>query len=443
MSLRKKIVAAAVLASAVALGGYFGNSIYQTRNRAGQAIAETEKAIGQLEAGISLIRDSVKEFDFVLHPDEKRHAQEEIRDSESKLDFLKEELAKARGDFDFWRFERARLRVSPDHGPERWRRKDVPIHVAKSEESDMRVVLDDFVDKINLRNRNVNLAWDLYSTLICPPCRVDGQSELPEALAQIPKSYRENVPVLTPQLEKQLKKLPQELNNRMGADLILFRPVLEHILLKGGNERVKSKAQGLYDAAFKNYMAAAGEYEKLKAIPGGEYRKEKHDGKFTSEQHKQIYNAQVDVLSLRRDGDYSLADLSKYSKELHEQYYTYVSELGYEKDPLLELIDWRTRENPKSANNPGVREIIERIRSKYKVSGQPEISEMLKNCYSYTLTKVTPSGSTSQEHYSIGTTPSREHTPGFLWEWKRLHYDKKDIIRNVPMNEVNPRFERE
>lgn len=401
-------------------------------------IQETSKEVQRLEDCVRDCKSSVESNSFILMPSEKDNSERELIDSENKTIVLNNELEYARRAFGFKNFKDVREKLDSEFGMPKGQKRETLVDRAKAEEADMEKVKSYCLNKRNLKETNEKIEWELRERLKSPYW-LEKTLEAPFSLAEIPEKHRWKVPVLTPELETALRKLPPELYNSLGVNLIAHQPALEHILQRGLGQS-KQRGKVVYDSAFNTYRQVRPANDKLKDLPGGWYRAGRDDGKLTPEQHKALMEAQNKVMNLILDGDNSLKSLDNYLNELHTQYFVYVLSQSSKNTTFS-----HSRLVPNVSTDGDGNISVSLDTEHYNTDGKK---------FFYTLRTENPQGHKDEEVY-VGQKDSevtsswrswdykQDETPRFVREWKRLHYDLQEIIKNKPWEQINPMIEPE
>ncbi len=388
-------------------------TLYQ-RHKANVLIEQTENELGQLERKINSAQECAQHNAF-LTPAEREGVQQEIGHAKEKLPSIRWQLGTLRGVFDTKEYQRVRDGLDPSF--QAVEAKTTPLSEAQQENAHLVQQLGLCKDKQDLRNAVLSNELFLKARLKKPEAI---GLELSEDLALLGENLRKYVPPLTLELQQALSQLDSNLYNSLGANLIQHQAPLNHALQFGRTPAVQQTAQGFYDTALGAYVQVKPVNDKLPVW----YRPSK-DGTFDKGQYEGLLAQQKPVVELIRRGDNQLQSLNRYLEELHEQHWIYVadhtehgtSKLSYSlnKNKLVTIDGYR---------------------------------------FGYVLRTETPTGHHDEE-ITVGTRYEDEFGCGFLgcsWsygsdeevgyvrEWKRLHYDRKNMPHGTGLN---PHFETE
>jgi len=432
--LTKKVIIPAALVLALA-GGAVSFPYIQTaykKHKAKNLIVSAEKEFADFRVTLNNAKQIVKNNEFLMTgPEETAPLYAEIKDSESYIEGLEEALSDAKSDFSTKDYDDVRRALDPKFGLKNQTRA-TPAGIIMREKNDLQQKVINYCnEKRNARNAVVDNEWYLKARLKKP--MQPGIIEKTGELAEIPPKFFNMIPVLTPDLEAKLREFnPEqggEINppfyNSMGANLVKHKAILEHIIEFGKTEEIKNRAKNMYFTAFDSYR---------KVMPLNDelvwYRAEKHDGKYSMESYKDLLARQNKPINFIHKGDNALASLDQYYKELHEQYFIYLSSQT-KKDTTFTHIDTDVTTD---SNGNLKTETHLRVEPGYK--------------FYYILTTVTPAGSKNEEIYvgeEEGAFASwrykQDEQVGWVRGWKRLHFDNTSILSGW-QNALNPKIEK-
>lgn len=403
--------------AAVVVIGIFSFPYLKTaykKHKANDLLIETNAAHTQLNSkiaqGVQLLQDNFS----LLTAQERKSLQSDI--DAAKHGSLRAEyaLTECRRLFTAEDYDAVRRKFDKTFDLGEKERREVPLDYIKPQDENMQAVISFCTGKRDKRNRAFNNELYLKACLK-KPYSASG-FEHSDDFAILPDSMRMMVPASTPELCQQLSQFPPELNNCMGWALLAHQPALAHIHRFGKTPSIKSRAQGYYDSAFNSYRQVKAKND---ALPFW-YRPQAQDGKLTMQDYDKFLAQQQAVLDLVYAGNNSLTALDKYLAELHNQYYVYVSDHTHERTTFH-----HTRLVPATDSD-----------GDFCLKTEHYTSTGYK--YYYTLTTVTPAGSSHKLVY-VGEIDSlwrswsyaSEEQIGYVRAWKRLHYDDTQILSGV------------
>ncbi len=423
--LNKKIVIPAIGVAIAAVGAVSFPHLKEAykKSKADTEITETSKEIENLKHKYSVADNSLKSNMFLMTgPDEVAPLLSEVTDSSQKLHDLEQRLLSAKVDFRNEKYDKVREQLNDTFNLEDGKERVTPKSIALAEQKDLETKVIGYCDvKHGLRDSVVNNEWFLKARLKKP--YMNGMIERTEDFAEIPDSLFKMVPALDDDTKMRLETLPKELYNSMGVSLIKHKWTEEHIILTGLTEDIKISAEKLYGGAYSSYKDVMAKNDALLR-----YRASEHDGKMSVKEYEALKAAQSEVLVLVRRGDDSLSVLDDFLKELHEQYYIYVSD--HTKDSKT---FHHTRMVPYTDSE-----------GNFKMKTEHYTTEGYE--FFYVLSTVNPQGK-KDETLSVGEIDgwsdwnyAPNEAVGFVRKWKRLH-DSNDNILSGDINGLKPNIE--
>ncbi|MGV8152242.1 MAG: hypothetical protein ACP5OG_04105 [Candidatus Nanoarchaeia archaeon] len=426
------LIASGAIAFAALTASFPSIHNFYQKCKAKSLIDSAKKASISLVSSLDTSEFKIKEDSFVLTPEEKANIDKEMWDSKDKLKIINYGIENNLQIFNSKNYQKVILNLN-----EKARKKNnilepTIIQTANSEKKDLDEKVIGFCDdKRGTRDSILRNELYLKARLKKPV----GGLENPE-LAYIGEEFSKYVPNHSQKLEEKLKEFPSELNNSMGVALIRHKPLKEHIVEYGQTENVKKRAEEFFENAKTSYISGKNKNDSLTW-----YVAKEHDGKMNMQESKDLCNEQNTAINLIHAGDNSLNNLSNYFDEIHEQYYLLVTNnISKKKKFSHTKVVLKTETSIDSDGNLHTETVPDL--EYYTTDGMQ---------FYYILTKVTPNGSQSYEYYS-GEKDSEDYwlddwkswdykkneKPGYLREWKRLHFDNSGNIYEKDIGTVNP-----
>ena len=392
--------------------------------RADSAIHETDNGIQDLRTAIATAKRTVVNNDFILIEEEKAGYACEIESLQGECSKLEGILSQNQDIFKSQGYDTVRANLQNLSALPEARQKAIQLKArceSKRTDRDHAISQEGYI--------MARLASALKPEMV----------EKKEKHLLLTDEQYAMIPVLTPDLEKQLADLGEPLlNNSMGANLAKHKPLLIHIQRDGRTEKIRNYAKEVFENAKNNYTNSKTLNESLKSDSQNKwitwYRAKRDDGTFSEKDYVNLLSAQKKVIDLINAGDNGINHLKDYNTEIDAQYHIYVK--AHEEDKTSFR---HTRLVPHvSVDSEG------NLHS--SLSTEHYKTEGFK--YYYVLETVTPTGSRLERVYlgeKDDTKKQWSYAPheqvGHLREWKRLHYSNEDKIRGGTMTEVKPFIE--
>jgi len=436
----KKLIAL-VTSALFALGGIISFPYLKTayqKHSANTLIESTSQDLETLKKTYSNAVNIIENNKFLMTgPEEIAPLYAELEDTLKKTVQIKETLQETKNEFQSKDYDIVRETLDPKFGLKS-KTRITPSIIAKEEKGDLDTkVIRICQEKREARDTTVNNEWYLKARLK-KPLTPDNMEEV----KVIPKKFIDMIPIANPDLELKLSQLLPELNNSLGANIIRINPLFSHIAEFGKTPKISANARSMYDAAFSAYMKVR---EKNDALTW--YRAEQHDGKFLTSDYKELLQKQNEPISFIHLGDENIRALDNYFKELHEQYFIFVS--SHDKKSKT-FSHWETESYTtiETDSNGNTHEVTGTTIRHYTTNGYQ---------FFYILATVAPEGTVYKNVY-VGEKDSHNELLGGLFglswnyrqdeqvnwvrEWKRLHYDNTDINNHQGwMHQINPHIE--
>lgn len=177
------------------------------------------------------------------------------------------------------------------------------------------------------------------------------------------------------------------------------------------------------------------------------YRAKNHDGTYTQAAYQTLLAEQQKPLDLILKGDTAIRKLEGYNKELHTQYYVYVS--GLDKSHTT-FSHSRTVMKPVTVTNTTY-DSNGNATTTTSIEMQSDIEYYSTDGFKfyYDVTTVTPTTKDTEKIYvgekdeeDTWSYRSWDYEPdqqvNYLREWKQLHLDNAGIIRGGNVSQVKP-----
>ncbi|MBP7708686.1 hypothetical protein KA107_03295 [Candidatus Pacearchaeota archaeon] len=416
--LAKYVLAGALTLGAIGATPSVVNAVKKTIAK--NLVEEAGTSISRLEDRIALSETTLENNSYLMKGDEEiTPLVREIQDSKSKIDGLNLALERAKANFAGENYKAVRDSLGK-------KSKIVnyvsPIIIAQTETGELEQrVIEYCREKKSTRDAIIDNELKIKATLM----KAQGL-EANEDLAMLPEKYKSIVPVLTPELEDGLGKLPAALNNSMGKKYLANEEKYSHIMERAITQSARRKAEGFYAAALNFFQRVKPQNDSTLW-----YRAEKDDGHLTLEEQRKLLAQQEGVIGLIHSGDNSLTDLSKLHETLHRPYVVYISE---NRTVGKSFKHFKTTKKKDGSSHT----------STYKTQGYE---------YYYVLNRIDLDGETSSvikageedSHMSWplgefikGWDFPQEQRKGFVREYRPLH---SDTVSSGWMGNLNPKIE--
>jgi hypothetical protein len=407
------------------------------RHMAYSAFEETDKALGKIQEDLPRLKGIMKRDMGILTVKDSSSLEQEISKVEDRLLLMVSAVEEGRSLIKAKRYGDVRKKFHPSFGLKKGESRKTPLMVL----CELQKKVDDSIAFCTERREVRDKVWlnERYfiARLYIPISAVESDDE---KLSLLPKEMLKLIPMKNEKVEAEIKQLASDtdpveffrrMNNSFGYNLVKNKPVWKHIYDFARNDEVRQRGNDFFDSARRSYFEVMPRNDSLLW-----YRPEKHDGNMSDEESKKLLSKQESVLSFVSNADGSLVEMNSYYDELHEQWYIYVSSQRKEYKTIRHVR--YTRERVGTDENGD---------SKYEDVAHPYYTQ--GNDFYYTLTTVTPSGRTEKEKY-VGDTDSEyswdwdswdykaDEEVGFIREWKRLHFDKSQIIRGANTRQMTP-----
>ncbi len=424
---RKNLKLAGIAACLLApLAGMMFPVLHNTYKKYGadSAIHETDNGIKDLRTAIVTAKRTVANNDFILIEEEKARYAGEIESLQGECSKLEGILAQNQAIFKSEGYDTVRANLQNLSALPETKQKAVQLKArceSKRTDRDHAISQEGYI--------MARLASPLKQEMV----------EKKEKHLLLSEQQYAMIPILTPDLEKQLAELGEpSLKNSMGANLAKYKPLLIHIQRDGKTEKIRNYAKEIFENAKNNYANSKTLNESLKSDSQNKwitwYRAKRDDGTFSEKDYMNLLSAQKKVIDLINTGDNGVNHLKNYNTEIDAQYYIYVkAHEEYAKSFSHTRMVTRTSFDSKGHLHTSL------VPEHYTTHGFK---------YYCILETVTPTGSRTESVY-LGERDStnkywdyrHNEQVGFLRVWKRLHYSDEDKIIGGTISEVKPFIE--